>query len=432
MSKLKTNVKNIKFNKIEEAVEAIASGKMIVVVDGKERENEGDLVIAAEKITPQAINFMITHGKGLVCLPISAERLDQLDIKQMVDDNQETMHTAFTVSVDGHSKFGVTTGISPADRAKTIEILINPKSKKGDLVSPGHIFPLRGKEGGVLKRAGHTEASVDLAKLACLYPAAVICEIINKDGRMARGNDLFAFAKQHKLIIVTIEDLIAYRMRREKLVQKVVTSNLPTEFGDFALHGYEDKLSGDFHLALVKGNVKNKKDVLVRVHSECLTGDVFSSRRCDCGEQLRKALEKINFCGQGVLLYMRQEGRGIGLREKLKAYHLQDKGYDTVEANLALGFAADLRDYGIGAQILVDLGLSSIRLMTNNPRKIVGLEGYGLHISQRVALEMQSNPHNQKYLSTKSSKLGHMLSALKKEEAVYGKDNRRGSGRKQA
>jgi len=425
MSKSKIQNKN-KFNKIEDAIEAVQNGKMVVAVDDKERENEGDLVIAAEKITPKAINFMITHAKGLVCVPMSGERLDQLELKQMVYDNKESHSTAFTISVDAQAKHGVSTGISPLDRAKTIEVLINPKATKDDLASPGHIFPLRVKEGGVLKRAGHTEAAVDLAKLAGLYPAGVICEIINADGKMARGEELVAFAKKHKLKIVSIADLISYRLKRENFIKKICAVNLPTAYGDFIAHGYEDMRNGDFHIALVKGKIKGKQAVLVRVHSECLTGDVFGSKRCDCGEQLAKALEKIEFCGQGVLLYMRQEGRGIGLANKLKAYHLQEKGYDTVSANHALGYAADLRDYGIGAQILADLGLSTIRLMTNNPRKIIGLEGYGLKVSQRVALEIAPNEHNEKYLCTKSEKLGHILT---KEGLVNGQKNRRKTGR---
>lgn len=413
-------------HKIEEAIIAIQNGKMVVVVDDRDRENEGDLVMAAEKVTPKAVNFMITHGKGLVCVPMTGERLDKLKLRQMVNENQESMRTAFTVSVDAQPKFGVGTGISPADRAKTIEVLINPSTQREDLVSPGHVFPLRVNEGGVLKRAGHTEAAVDLSRLAGLYPAAVICEIINSKGKMARGDELISFARQHKLKIISIADLISYRLRKEKFIQKVCAVNLPTQYGDFVAHGYEDNLTGDFHVALVKGKVKGKKNVLVRVHSECLTGDVFGSKRCDCGEQLAAALEKIEFCGQGILLYMRQEGRGIGLRDKLKAYHLQEKGYDTVEANQALGYAPDLRDYGIGAQILADLGLSSIRLMTNNPRKIIGLEGYGLKITERVALEILPNKHNEKYLGTKSVKLGHVF---KKEAKLNGKDNRRKSGR---
>ncbi len=410
--------------RIEEAIADIQNGRMVVVVDDADRENEGDLVIAAEKVTPAAVNFMITHAKGLVCIPMTGDRLDELELRQMVDNNQESMRTAFTVSVDAAQRFGVTTGISPADRAKTVEVLINPRSKKDDLVTPGHVFPLRVKEGGVLKRAGHTEAAVDLAKLAGLYPAAVICEIINPDGSMARTSQLEEFARRHNLKMITIADLISYRMKHEKLVKRISTTKLPTRYGDFTAYGYEDTLSGDYHVALVKGQVAGKKDVLVRVHSECLTGDVFGSLRCDCGEQLAKALERIEFCGQGVLLYMRQEGRGIGLRDKLRAYELQEKGFDTVEANHLLGYPADLRDYGLGAQILADIGLSTIRLITNNPKKVVGLEGYGLKITERVPLEIKPNEYNSRYLETKSRKLGHVLKGGGKD----GKNDRRKSG----
>jgi 3,4-dihydroxy 2-butanone 4-phosphate synthase/GTP cyclohydrolase II len=398
-----------KFNKIEEAIEDIQNGKMVVVVDDADRENEGDLVMAASKITPSAVNFMITHAKGLVCVPLTGERLDQLGLPQMVADNTEKMKTAFTVSVDAARRFGVTTGISPADRAKTVEVLINALSRKDDLVTPGHVFPLRVKEGGVLKRAGHTEAAVDLARLAGLYPGAVICEIINPDGTMARTPQLAAFAGEHQLKMITIADLIAYRVRHERFVRRVSTTRLPSRHGEFIAHAYEDDLTGDVHVALVKGKVEGEKDVLVRVHSECLTGDVFGSLRCDCGEQLACAMEKINFSGRGVILYMRQEGRGIGLKEKLKAYALQDQGLDTVEANEALGYPADLRDYGVGAQILADLGLSTIRLITNNPKKVVGLEGYGLKIAERVPLQMAANKHNERYLNTKLNKMGHIF-----------------------
>lgn len=424
----------LKFNKIEEALEAIRNGRMVLVVDDQDRENEGDLVMAAEKVTPEAINFMITEGRGLVCVPMTAERLDELSLRQMVEYNRESMKTAFTVSVDAHPQFGITTGISPSDRAKTIEVLINPKSTKDDLVKPGHVFPLRVVEGGVLKRAGHTEAAVDLARLATLYPAAVICEVINQDGSMARTPQLVEFAQKHNLRIISIADLISYRINKERLIKKTSQTMLPTEHGEFTAYGYEDLLTGDHHVALVKGSIKKQKNVLVRVHSECLTGDVFGSQRCDCGEQLHKAMEKIEFCGQGVILYMRQEGRGIGLAEKLRAYEQQDNGLDTVEANRALGFAADLRDYGIGAQILADLGLSSIRLITNNPRKIVGLEGYGLKVVERIPLEIEPNKYNKKYLETKKEKLGHFLGkpldgARGKEERKHGKSNRRKTGR---
>ncbi|MBU0672093.1 MAG: bifunctional 3,4-dihydroxy-2-butanone-4-phosphate synthase/GTP cyclohydrolase II [Candidatus Margulisbacteria bacterium] len=420
----------IKYNTIDEAIEAVANGKIIIVVDDKDRENEGDLVMAAEKVTPNAINFMITHGRGLVCVPMTSERLNELGLPQMVDENRESMKTAFTVSVDAAPSFGVTTGISPSDRAKTIEVLINPKSNKEDLAKPGHVFPLRVCDGGVLKRAGHTEAAVDLATMAALYPASVICEIINQDGSMARTDQLLEFAKEHQLKIISIADLISYRLRKDKLIRKVSTVKLPTKHGDFTAIGYEDLLTGDHHVALVKGKVKGQKNVLVRVHSECLTGDVFGSMRCDCGEQLDKALAKIEFCGQGVLLYMRQEGRGIGLSNKLRAYEEQDHGLDTVEANEVLGYPADLRDYGIGAQILVDLGLSTIRLITNNPKKIVGLEGYDLKVIERVPLEINPNKHNKKYLETKRQKLGHLLKgARSKEEDKHGKHDRRKTGR---
>ncbi|MFA5840021.1 MAG: bifunctional 3,4-dihydroxy-2-butanone-4-phosphate synthase/GTP cyclohydrolase II [Candidatus Margulisiibacteriota bacterium] len=416
-------LKHPKFNAIPEAIEDIQNGKMVIVVDGSNRENEGDLVIAAEKVTPAAINFMISEGKGLVCIPMLGERLDELELRQMVDKNRESMRTAFTISVDADPKHGITTGISPADRAKTIEVLINPKSTLVDLATPGHVFPLRSREGGVLKRSGHTEAAVDLARLAGLYPAAVICEIIHSDGNMARGDKLWDFARRHKMKIISIADLISYRMRSEKFIKQISTVKMPTKHGEFTAISYEDCLTGDLHLALVKGKVSGKKNVLVRVHSECLTGDVFGSLRCDCGQQLDKAMEKIEFCGQGVLLYMRQEGRGIGLKDKLRAYELQEKGHDTVEANQILGYPSDLRDYGVGAQILADLGLSSIRLITNNPCKVIGLEGYGLTISERVPLEIEPNKHNKTYLSTKVNKMGHMLGNKKKEDKFYGKDN---------
>ena len=394
-------------NTIPEAISEIQQGRMIIIVDDERRENEGDLVMAADKVTPQAINFMITHGKGLVCTPLSGEILDRVGLKEMVEKNTESMRTAFTVSVD--AKTGISTGISPADRARTIKLLTEPQSGAADLVQPGHVFPLRAQPGGVLKRAGHTEASVDLAKLAGLTPAGVICEIIKEDGEMARLPDLVAFARQHQLKMISIADLIHYRLeqKHELLVDRVSTARLPTAYGEFTVFGYENSLNREHHVALVKGDVNGKKNVLVRVHSECLTGDVFHSTRCDCGEQLDVAMRQISETGAGVLLYMRQEGRGIGLLNKLKAYALQDTGQDTVEANASLGFAPDLRDYGIGAQILHDLGLTTIRLMTNNPAKIIGLEGYNLKVTERVPLIVTPTPNNIGYINTKKQKLGH-------------------------
>ncbi|MEA3432144.1 MAG: bifunctional 3,4-dihydroxy-2-butanone-4-phosphate synthase/GTP cyclohydrolase II [candidate division WOR-3 bacterium] len=395
------------FNTIKEAIEEIKKGKVIIVVDDEDRENEGDFICAAEKITPQTINFMAKEGRGLICVALPRERLSSLHITDMVRDNTSKMGTPFMVSVDARD--GTTTGISTYDRAHTIKTLLDDTTKPSDLVRPGHIFPLAYTQGGVLRRAGHTEASCDIARLAGLYPAGVLCEIMDEDGSMARLPRLIQMKRRYGLVLVTVKDLIEYRIRKEKLVRRVVDTKLPTKYGEFNLYVYESIIEKDHHLALVKGKVKGKKNVLVRVHSQCLTGDVFGSLRCDCGEQLAMALEMISKEERGVFLYMRQEGRGIGLFNKLRAYALQDSGLDTVEANEALGLPADLRDYGIGAQILVDLGLSTIRLLTNNPKKIIGLEGYGLKIVKRVAIEVSPNILNRRYLCTKKSKLGHIL-----------------------
>lgn len=398
------------FNTIEEAIEDIRMGKMIVVVDDEDRENEGDLVMAAEKATPESVNFMATYGRGLICVPMSSDHIKALQLDPMVLQNTDPHATAFTVSVDALSS---TTGISAHERAATIRLLSNRDSRPQDFRRPGHIFPLKARNGGVLVRAGHTEGAVDLARLAGLEPAGVICEIMNDDGTMARVPDLFKFVEKHQLKLITIRDLIQYRRQTEKLVEMVETIQLPTDFGDFKAVGYRSILDNQEHLALVKGDIIPEEPTLVRVHSECLTGDVFHSKRCDCGEQLAAALKQIEKEGQGVLLYMRQEGRGIGLMNKLKAYKLQEEGKDTVEANLELGFPADLRDYGVGAQILADLGINKVRLITNNPRKIVGLEGYGLHVVERVPVEMAAKPENAYYLSTKKIKMGHYLTGIR-------------------
>ena len=397
----------LEFDTIEDVLSDVAHGKIVIVTDDADRENEGDLVIAAEKVTPDAVNFMATHGRGLVCVPIANERAEQLGLQRMVAQNRELYRTDFTVSVDAAR--GVTTGISAYDRATTILAIANPKSSPDDLVQPGHVFPLRAKDGGVLRRAGHTEAAVDLARLAGLQPAGVLCEILHDDGTMARLPELMEFRKKHGLRICTIQSLIAYRRQREKLVELEQIVKLPTDYGDFDLHLYRSTLDGMHHLALVKGTIDPNQTPLVRVHSECLTGDVFGSKRCDCGNQLHAALRQIAEEGNGVLVYMRQEGRGIGLAAKIHAYKLQEEGLDTVEANAKLGFASDLRDYGLGAQILFDLGVRKFRFLTNNPKKVVGLEGYGMKMVEQVPIRGEPNPHNEKYLETKKTKMGHLL-----------------------
>lgn len=395
------------FAPIEEALEEIKAGRMVVVCDDEGRENEGDLTMAAQFVTPDAINFMAKYGRGLVCLALTAERCDELGLHPMTRNNQSRFETAFTVSIEARE--GVSTGISAADRAHTIQVAIDPSSRPEDLVQPGHVFPLRARPGGVLERTGQTEAAVDLARLAGLNPAGVICEVMNEDGTMARVPDLTEYCQFHDIKLVTVADIIEYRRRKERLVRRGGEAHLPTQWGDFLAIGYESLLDHEQHLALVKGDVRGAENVLVRVHSECLTGDVFHSLRCDCGEQLAAAMQMIEDEGKGVVLYMAQEGRGIGLLNKLRAYKLQEEGLDTVEANIQLGFPPDLRDYGIGAQVLVDLGLTSIRLLTNNPRKLVGLDGYGLTVTERVPIEMKPRRQNVRYLEAKRQKMGHIL-----------------------
>ena len=412
------------FSTIEEALEDIREGKMIVVCDGEDRENEGDLVMAAQFATPEAINFMAKEARGIICLALTPERCDELGLDLMSAKNESPFETAFTVSIEARE--GVTTGTSAHDRARTIQVAIDPGSGSDAVVVPGHVFPLKAREGGVLERAGHTEASVDLARLAGVIPAGVICEVMNDDGTMARVTDLIPYTERHDLKMITVADLIAYRRRNDKLVERVVETRLPTAFGEFTAVGYRSLVDHKHHVAMVKGDVAGRDDVLVRVHSECLTGDVFHSLRCDCGEQLESALAMIEREGEGVLLYLAQEGRGIGLLNKLRAYKLQEDGLDTVDANLKLGLPADLRDYGIGAQILVDLGLSSIRILTNNPKKIIGMEGYGLSVADQIPIESVPNPHNESYLNAKRDRLGHTLhhQGLALDEEMIAKEER--------
>lgn len=418
MAANKTKLKNlhtVQLNTIEEAIEDIKNGKLIIVVDDEDRENEGDFLTAARNVTPEIINFMATHGRGLICAPIVEDLADRLELFPMVNSNTDVHKTAFTVSIDLIE--GCTTGISASDRAKTVQAIINPETKPHEFSRPGHIFPLRARKGGVLRRAGHTEATIDLARLAGFEPAGVLVEILNEDGTMARMPQLMEIAKKFDMKIISIEDLIAYRMRKERLIERQVEVKMPTKYGDFQLIAYNQITTNETHLALVKGEWKEDEPVLVRVHSSCLTGDILGSLRCDCGDQLHAAMEMVEQEGKGVVLYMNQEGRGIGLLNKLRAYKLQEEGKDTVEANLALGFQSDQRDYGVGAQILRDLGVTKLRLMSNNPKKRTGLIGYGLEIVDNVAIEVCSNPHNEKYLMTKRDKLGHNLKQWEKNDA---------------
>jgi 3,4-dihydroxy 2-butanone 4-phosphate synthase/GTP cyclohydrolase II len=412
------------FDSIEEAIEAFRDGEIVIIVDDEDRKNEGDLAMAAEKLTPEAVNFMTKYGRGLICLPATGERLDELKLSPMVSDSTAYMNTAYTVSIDARDK--ISTGVSAYDRAHTILSFIDPKSKPEDFIRPGYVFPLRAKDGGVLVRAGHTEAAIDLARLAGLYPAGVICAIMNDDGTMAQVPDLLKFAQRHSLKIATVAALIQYRRQTEKLIKRIASAQMPTAYGDFEIHAYETTIDDETHIALTLGHLDGHEPALVRVHSRCLTGDTFRSLRCDCGDQLEQAMRMIQKEGKGVLLYMHQEGRGIGLKNKIMAYMLQDSGLDTVEANEKLGFKADLRDYGIGAQILVDLGLSKIRLMTNNPRKIAAFAGYGLEVVERVPIEIPPNKANIGYLQTKRQKLGHVFNWQYEEETL--KDGKSASG----
>jgi 3,4-dihydroxy 2-butanone 4-phosphate synthase / GTP cyclohydrolase II len=404
------------FDRIEDAINDIREGRMVIVADDEDRENEGDLVCAASAVTPEIINFMATHGRGLICLAMTAERADELELRPMSEHNTEALGTAFTVSVDAAARHGVTTGISAWDRAKTIQVCLDPESRPNDLRRPGHVFPLRARAGGVLRRVGQTEASVDLARLAGLTPAGVICEILNPDGTMARRPQLEVFAAEHDLKFVTVAQIVAYRLQRERLVHREVEAAIPTPHGEWRMIAYRNDVDAHEHVAMVRGEVEGRESVMVRMHSECLTGDVFHSMRCDCGEQLQAAMRQIEAEGAGVVVYLRQEGRGIGLVHKLRAYNLQDQGMDTVEANEALGFRADLRDYGIGAQILLDLGLSSVRLLTNNPKKIIGMDGYGLSVAEQIPLAVAPNPHNTSYLRTKRDRMGHLFPMDEQDE----------------